>query len=142
MQVLGERRLLQQEVLSELAQDVDSQAPFLHIAVRLADIQSAYFSNTAGQQLTFDLGGSNAEDRRPRRSALTSALAQGATVPADATSNRQVSFPCNACTKPPMYQVFNIIFCSANLLHVCCVLIETCVLCLQPGGTRPVPARG
>ena len=123
MQVLGERRLLQQEVLSELAQDADSQPPFLHIAVRLADIQSAYFSNTAGQQLTLDLGGSNAEDRRSRRSALTSALAQGATAIADATSNRQVSFPWMAYTKPPMRQGFQMpnISCSA----FCCTSFGT-----------------
>lgn len=98
MQVLGERNLLQQEVLSELAESADSRPPFIHIAVRLADIQSAYFSNAAGQQLTFDLGGSDAEDKRPRRSALTSALAQGANAPAGASSNRQVACPQVLCT--------------------------------------------
>ena len=93
MQVLGDGRLLQQEVINELAKDADSRPQFLHIAVRLADIQSAYFSNDAGQQLTIDLGGNDVKDNRPRRSALTSALTQDTKASASATSNRQVSCP-------------------------------------------------
>lgn len=59
-------------MLKELANAADSELgpKFLHIVVKLADIESVYFNTASGRELQFD---QNVE-RRPR-SALTAALA-------------------------------------------------------------------
>lgn len=95
LQVLGERELLRQEVAEELAKAADAGAgpKFLHIVVKLADIESVYFSTAAGRELTFD----QSMDKAPRHSALTAALAES---PKPSINNR--SCFCLPC---PMAQV-------------------------------------
>ncbi|CAL8472363.1 g11906 [Coccomyxa elongata] len=70
--VLGERELLRQEVQKELAAAADAELgpKFLHIVVKLADIESVYFNTASGRSLKFD----QSTEQRPR-SALTAALA-------------------------------------------------------------------
>ena len=70
--MLGERELLRQEVQDELANAADAELgpKFLHIVVKLADIESVYFNTASGRKLQFD----QETDQRPR-SALTAALA-------------------------------------------------------------------
>lgn len=89
MQVLGERELLRQEVQDELANAADAELgpKFLHIVVKLADIESVYFNTASGRSLKFDQD----TDRRPR-SALTAALASSPRKEnAPAASNRCAS---------------------------------------------------
>ena len=91
-QVLGERELLRQEVQNELANAADAEMgpKFLHIVVKLADIESVYFNTASGRSLKFDQD----TDKRPR-SALTAALASSPRKEnAPAASNR-----C-ACANP------------------------------------------
>ena len=85
-QVLGERELLRNEVLAELSNAADAQGgpKFLHIVVKLADIESVYFSTTTGRELRAGQG-----DARPK-SALTAALADSPKASAD-LGNRCVS---------------------------------------------------
>ncbi len=73
LQVLGERELLRQEVQKELAAAADAELgpKFLHIVVKLADIESVYFKTASGRSLKFD----QSTEQRPR-SALTAALAE------------------------------------------------------------------
>lgn len=70
--MLGERELLRQEVQKELAAAADAELgpKFLHIVVKLADIESVYFNTASGRSLKFD----QTTEQRPR-SALTAALA-------------------------------------------------------------------
>jgi hypothetical protein len=72
-QVLGERELLRQEVADELAKAADAEVgpKFLHIVVKLSDVESVYLSTATGRELTFD----QTMERTPRHSALTAALA-------------------------------------------------------------------
>ena len=71
MQVLGERELLRNEVLAELSKVADAEggAKFLHIVVKLADIESVYFNTSTGRELHAG------QDAARPRSALTAALA-------------------------------------------------------------------
>ncbi|CAL5224925.1 g7694 [Coccomyxa viridis] len=69
--VLGERELLRNEVLAELSKAADAQdgPKFLHIVVKLADVESVYFNTSSGRELR-----AGQDSARPR-SALTAALA-------------------------------------------------------------------
>ena len=72
-QVLGERELLRNEVMAELtkATDAEGSPKFLHIMVKLADIESVCFNTSTGSKVHAGQGGA-----RPK-SALTAALAGG-----------------------------------------------------------------
>ena len=84
LQVLGERELLRNEVLAELskAADAHSGPKFLHIVVKLADIESVYFSTSTGRELSAGQGSA-----RPK-SALTAALAAGPKKSVDLGNSR------------------------------------------------------
>ncbi len=76
-QVLGERELLRNEVMAELtkAAGAEGSPKFLHIMVKLADIESVYFNTSAGSKVNAGQGAA-----RPK-SALTAALAGGSKEP-------------------------------------------------------------
>ena len=76
-QVLGERELLRNEVMAELtkAADAEGSPKFLHIVVKLADIESVYFNMSTGGKVHAGQGVA-----RPK-SALTAALAGGSKKP-------------------------------------------------------------
>jgi hypothetical protein len=71
VQVLGERELLRSEVLAELSKAADAEGgpKFLHIVVKLADIESVYFNTSTGRELHAG------QDAARPKSALTAALA-------------------------------------------------------------------
>ena len=68
-QVLGDRELAGHEVIGALTKD---DASFLHIFVKLQDVQSLDLDTAAGHKLSF-VSPSQLEDKSPR-SALTAAL--------------------------------------------------------------------
>ena len=78
-QVLGERELLRNEVMAELTKAAGAEGgpKFLHIMVKLADIESVCFNTFTGSKVH---GGQGAA--RPK-SALTAALAGGSKEPRD-----------------------------------------------------------
>ena len=84
MQVLGERELLRDEVLAELSKAADAQdgPKFLHIVVKLADVESVYFNTSSGRELR-----AGQDSARPK-SALTAALANGPKESVDLGNSR------------------------------------------------------
>ena len=84
MQVLGERELLRNEVLAELSKAADAQngPKFLHIVVKLSDVESVYFNTSSGQELR-----AGQDSARPR-SALTAALANSPKKSVDVENSR------------------------------------------------------
>lgn len=93
MQVLGGRELLRNEVLAELSKAADAHdgPKFLHIVVKLADVESVYFNTSSGRELR-----AGQDSARPR-SALTAALAKSPKKSVDVESSRYVRSAADSC---------------------------------------------
>ena len=104
LQVLGERELLRNEVLAELSKAADAEGgpKFLHIVVKLADIESVYFNTSTGRELRAG------QDAARPKSALTAALADSPKKSQD-VGNRCARTPDPRCTLHPARTGFPVI---------------------------------
>ena len=76
--------MLRNEVLEELSKAADGQdgPKFLHIVVKLADVESVYFNTSSGQELRAG------QDAARPKSALTAALANSPKKAVDVVNGR------------------------------------------------------
>ena len=73
MQVLGDRDLMEHEVVGQLAKRNSATPDYLHVFVKLADVASVSLDREASKPLCFDLL-SDAATKMSPRSALTHSL--------------------------------------------------------------------
>lgn len=79
VQVLGDRDLLEHEVVGQLAKRNSATPDYLHVFVKLADVTSVSLDNEVNHRLAFDTADSFARNMSPR-SALTHLLASATPV--------------------------------------------------------------
>ena len=79
LQVLGDRDLLEHEVVGQLAERTSASPDYLHVFVKLADVASVSMDNGVSHKLAFDTTDSPVRNLSPR-SALTHSLASATSV--------------------------------------------------------------
>ena len=84
MKVLGDRDLLEHEVVGQLAKRNSATHDYLHVFVRVADVTSVSMDNKVTHKLAADLTDSPVRSLSPR-SALTHSLASATPVQAPST---------------------------------------------------------
>lgn len=77
--MLGDRDLLEHEVVGQLAERNSASPDYLHVFVKLADVASVSMDNGVSHKLVFDTTDSPVRNLSPR-SALTHSLASATSV--------------------------------------------------------------
>ena len=96
--MLGDRDLMEHEVVGQLAKKNSATPDYLHVFVKLADVSSVSLGTETGNPLVFDL--SDAPIRMSPRSALTHSLATSKPVtPPQSKENR-----CAIASLPSLLQ--------------------------------------
>lgn len=91
MQVLGDRDLMEHEVVGQLAKRNSATPDYLHVFVRLSNVASITLDNDPAQTLAFDITDASAHTTSPR-SALTRSLATSTPIKAPGAEDRYVKF--------------------------------------------------
>ena len=85
--MLGDRDLLEHEVVGQLAERNSATPDYLHVFVKLADVASVSMDNGVSHKLAFETADSPVRHLSPR-SALTHSLASATTVKTPDTHDR------------------------------------------------------
>ncbi len=86
-QVLGDRDLMEHEVVGQLAQKKSATSDYLHVFVKLSDVSSVSLDTASSKPLVFDLSDAPSKMLSPR-SALTHSLVTSKPVTPSPTQNR------------------------------------------------------
>lgn len=92
MQVLGDRDLMEHEVVGQLAKRGSASSDYLHVFVKLCDVSSVSLDSDTSRPLTFDLSDAPSTALSPR-SALTHSLVTSRPVQPLPSEDRSAAMP-------------------------------------------------